>query len=117
MSEPQPPREVRRRLAIIQHAEEVTGNVAMTCRYYGIIARSTTGGCGVTRNTASTGCAICPDDHATAPTPPMSTSSARSSTYARTTISVRARSRCTSSGTTTLRSPSPASGGSSNAST
>jgi transposase-like protein len=36
MSEPQLPREVRRRLAIIQHADEVTGNVAMTCRYYGI---------------------------------------------------------------------------------
>lgn len=36
MSEPLLPREVRRRLAIIQHAEEVTGNVAMTCRYYGI---------------------------------------------------------------------------------
>jgi|SRR5271166_950423 len=35
MSEPQLPREVRRRLAI-QHAEEVTGNVAMTCRYYRI---------------------------------------------------------------------------------
>ena len=25
-----------RRLAIIGHAQEVTGNVAMTCRYYGI---------------------------------------------------------------------------------
>jgi transposase InsO family protein len=25
-----------RRLAILQHAEEVTGNVALTCRYYGI---------------------------------------------------------------------------------
>ena len=36
MSEPQLPREVRRRLAIIQHAEEVTGNIAMTSRYYGI---------------------------------------------------------------------------------
>ena len=36
MSEPQLPREVRRRLAIIHHAEEVTGNVAMTCRYFGI---------------------------------------------------------------------------------
>jgi transposase len=36
MSEPKPPREVRRRLAVIQHAEEVTGNVAMTCRYFGI---------------------------------------------------------------------------------
>ena len=36
MVEPQLPREVRRRLAILQHAEEVTGNVSMTCRYYGI---------------------------------------------------------------------------------
>jgi hypothetical protein len=36
MSEPQLPREVERRLAIIRHAEEVTGNVALTCRYYGI---------------------------------------------------------------------------------
>jgi transposase-like protein len=27
---------VRRRLAIIRHVEEVTGNVALTCRYYGI---------------------------------------------------------------------------------
>ena len=29
-------RQVKRRLAIMRHAEEVTGNVAMTCRYYGI---------------------------------------------------------------------------------
>jgi hypothetical protein len=29
-------RHVRHRLAVLQHAEEVTGNVAMTCRYYGI---------------------------------------------------------------------------------
>jgi transposase InsO family protein len=36
MSEPQLPREVRRRLAIIRHVEEVTGNVALTCRYFGI---------------------------------------------------------------------------------
>ncbi|MEI7548493.1 MAG: helix-turn-helix domain-containing protein [Actinomycetota bacterium] len=27
---------VRHRLAVIQHAEEVSGNVAATCRYYGI---------------------------------------------------------------------------------
>lgn len=27
---------MRRRLAVLRHAEEVTGNVAMTCRYYGI---------------------------------------------------------------------------------
>jgi len=29
-------RKVKRRLAIIRHAQEVTGNVAQTCRYYGI---------------------------------------------------------------------------------
>ena len=29
-------RRVKHRLAIIHHAQEVTGNVAMTCRYYGI---------------------------------------------------------------------------------
>jgi transposase-like protein len=36
LSDLQLPREVRRRLAIIRHVEEVTGNVALTCRYYGI---------------------------------------------------------------------------------
>lgn len=29
-------RNAARRLAIIRHAQEVTGNVALTCRYYGI---------------------------------------------------------------------------------
>src|ERR1043165_1507772 len=29
-------REARRRLAVIRHVEEVTGNVALTCRYFGI---------------------------------------------------------------------------------
>jgi hypothetical protein len=33
-------RQVRRRLAILRHAEEVTGNVAMTCRYYRISRQS-----------------------------------------------------------------------------
>jgi transposase InsO family protein len=33
-------RQVRRRLAILHHADEVTGNVAMTCRYYGITRQS-----------------------------------------------------------------------------
>jgi transposase-like protein len=27
---------VRRRLAVLRHVEEVSGNVAMTCRYFGI---------------------------------------------------------------------------------
>ena len=36
MTEHQLTRQARRRLAILQHAEEVTGNVALKCRYYGI---------------------------------------------------------------------------------
>lgn len=34
MSDPLLDRQVRRRLAVLRHVEEVTGNVAMTCRYY-----------------------------------------------------------------------------------
>jgi transposase len=33
-------RQVKHRLAILRHAEEVTGNVAMTCRYNGITRQS-----------------------------------------------------------------------------
>ena len=36
MVEPQSAREVRRRLAILQHVEDVSGNVSMACRHYGI---------------------------------------------------------------------------------
>ena len=36
MNERQLDKNAARRLAIIRHAREVTGNVAMTCRYYGI---------------------------------------------------------------------------------
>jgi transposase len=36
MDEREQQRKVRHRLAVLRHAEEVTGNVAATCRYYGI---------------------------------------------------------------------------------
>jgi len=36
VSDPLVDRQVRRRLAVLRHAEEVTGNVALTCRYFGI---------------------------------------------------------------------------------
>lgn len=36
MSEPRLDRQARRRLAVLRHVEEVSGNVAMTCRYFGI---------------------------------------------------------------------------------
>ena len=36
MTEQQLARMAKRRLAILRHAEEITGNVALTCRYFGI---------------------------------------------------------------------------------
>ena len=36
MTEKEAARSAARRLAILRHAEEVTGNVAKTCRYYGV---------------------------------------------------------------------------------
>ena len=36
MTEQQLARMAKRRLAILGHAEEITGNVGLTCRYYGI---------------------------------------------------------------------------------
>jgi transposase-like protein len=36
VSDPLLDRQVRRRLAVLRHVEEVTGNVALTCRYFGI---------------------------------------------------------------------------------
>lgn len=36
MSQLEADRIVKHRLAVLHHAEEVTGNVAMTCRYYGM---------------------------------------------------------------------------------
>ena len=36
MTDPTLDRQVRHRMAVLRHAEEVTGNVAMTCRYFGI---------------------------------------------------------------------------------
>ena len=36
MTEPEQQRLVRHRLAILRYAEEVSGNVGGTCRYYGI---------------------------------------------------------------------------------
>jgi hypothetical protein len=51
MSDPMLDRHVRHRLAVLRHAEEVTGNVALTCRYFGISASCTTSGCAATEPT------------------------------------------------------------------
>jgi hypothetical protein len=34
MCERQLDRQLKRRLAVLRHVDEVTGNVSMTCRYY-----------------------------------------------------------------------------------
>jgi hypothetical protein len=39
---------VRRRLAVLRHVEEVTGNVTMTARFSGSAAKCTTRGCAAT---------------------------------------------------------------------
>lgn len=36
MTEVEQQRKIKHRLAVLRHAEEVTGNVAASCRYYGI---------------------------------------------------------------------------------
>ena len=36
MTERELERRARRRLAVLRHVEEVSGNMAATCRYYGI---------------------------------------------------------------------------------
>ncbi len=40
MTERELTRNAARRLAIIRHAQEVSGNVAFTCRYYGVTRES-----------------------------------------------------------------------------
>jgi hypothetical protein len=40
MTEKELARGAARRLAIIRHAQEVTGNVSLTCRYYGITRKA-----------------------------------------------------------------------------
>ena len=60
MTERELDRRAAHRLAIIRHAQEVTGNVALTCRYYGITGRPTTSGCGATRRAASRACGTAP---------------------------------------------------------
>jgi hypothetical protein len=49
MTERELERQARHRLAVLRHVEEVSGNVAATCRYYGISRNcwpSASRGCG-----------------------------------------------------------------------
>ena len=117
MTERELDRQAAHRLAMIRHAQEVTGNVSKTCRYYGIsrqvyykwLRRYEEGGLAALRDGRR--------GRTRARTPPRPRSWARSSTCARPTISARTRSRCTSSDTTSSGSARRGSGGSSTAST
>ncbi len=40
MTERELDKKAAHRLAVLRHAEEVSGNVALTCRYYGITRQS-----------------------------------------------------------------------------
>jgi transposase-like protein len=108
-------RRAKRRLAIIRHVEEVTGNVALTCRYYGIsrqcyylwYRRWQAEGLAGLRDRSSRPL-VCPN---TTRTEVVGKIIYRAST----TTSARPRSRCTCGATTTSRSATRACGGSSNA--
>lgn len=52
MTEREMDRRAARGLAIIRHAEQVTGNVSKTCRYYGISRQASTRVCGATTKVA-----------------------------------------------------------------
>jgi transposase-like protein len=104
-----------RRLAIIRHAREVTGNVSATCRYFGIarqafykwLRRYEQDGLEGLRERSRR--------------PHMSPTATKTEVVGKIMYlrelptSARTRSRCTSSAITTLRSAPPACGGSSSA--
>ena len=110
-------RQQKHRLAVLRHAEEISGNVAATCRYYGISRQMFYTW---QRRYDAEGVDGLKARSRRPRTSPNATHAerwlARSSIYARTTTSGLARSRCTSSDTTTSTSPAPASGGSSSGS-
>ncbi len=56
MTERELARNAARRLAIIRHADEVTGNVAQRCRYYGISRQIFYKGAAAMRRRARTAC-------------------------------------------------------------
>jgi hypothetical protein len=105
-------RMARRRLAILSHAEEITGNVALTCRYYGISRQ-----CFYTcrRRYDAHGLDGLRDRSHRPQVSPNATRTevvGKSSICASTTTSARPGSRCISSATTRCRSAPPACGGS-----
>lgn len=82
-------RQAHHRLAVLRHAEEVTGNVALTCPYYGISRTSFYKWLRRYQDKGVEACGTAPASRTAARTPPMPTSSTRSATCGRTTTSAR----------------------------
>jgi transposase-like protein len=104
MTERELERQARHRLAVLWHAEEISGNVSATCRYYGIsrncfykwLRRYEAEGLAGLRDRSS--------KRTTRRRPPAPRWSRRSCGCASTITSARRRSRCTCSATTMYRS-------------
>src|SRR3954463_10025573 len=94
-----------RRLAIIRHAQEVTGNVSATCRYYGITRQTFYVWLRRYEKFGPEGLRERSHRPHVSPNATKTESSARSCTSARTTTSGPTRFRCTSSAITTCDQP------------
>jgi transposase-like protein len=94
MTDPTLDRQVRHRMAVLRHAEEVTGNVSMTCRYFGITRQTYYKWRRRFEELGADGLLDRSRGRSRARTRPRSTSSARSCICGRTTTSAQRRSPC-----------------------
>ena len=95
MDEREQQRKIRHRLAVLRHAEEVTGSVSATCRYYGITRQCFYKWRRRYEDEGEAGYETGPRHRFIARTRRHPRSSGRSSTSASTTTSGRSRFRCT----------------------
>src|SRR3954449_13333239 len=112
MTERELERRAQRKLAVLRHVEEVSGNVAATCRYYGISRQCYYGWLRRYQAHGLDGLKDRSNRPHTRPKPPLPRWWRRSSGCAATTTSDRRRSECTWLATTTSPSPPRGSGGS-----
>src|SRR5581483_3252684 len=116
MDTPPLDRDGRRRLAIIRHVEEISGNIAATCRYFGITRQAYYVMLRRYQAEGVEGLRTRSKRPRTSPNATHPEVVGKLSTCGRTTTSARRRSPCTSSATTTCRSPTLACGASCTAS-
>ena len=89
MNEQDQQRQVRHRIAVLRHAAEVTGNVAQTCRYYGISRPRSIAGCTSGKSSVRPVCAMRRRSRIIARIRPVPRSWRRSCIYVRTITSGR----------------------------